>query len=112
MSYSHMIDDELLDLADDMSSLVKEFATRKWSERYVSATKKLAGIDRELLSRMPEGEFITLYGWEAGPDCSVILMPIGFEPDTGRFTCDEYYYYVDGRLGGSLLKIKPDEDSP
>ncbi len=48
----------LLDLADDLI-ILRDMA---WThQRRESAMLKLAQIDEELLSRMPAGEFVTLY---------------------------------------------------
>ncbi len=64
---NHLPTTVLLDMADDFASL-RDLA---WThQRRESAMLKLAQIDEELLSRMPEGKFLTLLDNE----------PVGFEP--------------------------------
>ena len=66
----HLPTHVLLDLADDYLTL----RDMTWTERRrESAMTRIAEIDEELLSRMPEGEFVTLLG-EGG-------NPVGFEPE-------------------------------
>ncbi len=60
----------LLDLADDLIILRDMAWTHRRKE---SAMIKLAQIDEELLSRVPEGEFITVLGEDG--------KPVGFEPE-------------------------------
>ncbi len=66
----HLPTTVLLDLADDLVQLVE------WRpSASPGAGIKLAEIDEELLSRAPEGEFVTLLD-ESG-------IPVGFEPYLG-----------------------------
>lgn len=58
----HMSTWDLLDLAKDYREFARMFAaTDESNERYLATRSKLAAIDTELLSRMPEGEFATVY---------------------------------------------------
>ncbi len=60
----------LLDLADDLIIL----RDMTWThQRRESVMLKLAQIDAELLSRVPEGEFVTMLDEDG--------KPVGFEPE-------------------------------
>ncbi len=91
----------LLDLAGDLIILRDVTWTH---QRREAAILKLAEIDEELLSRMPEGEFVTLLDEDS--------KPVGFEPecysklDEAQAELDEvdeqaylddssYYFYRD-----------------
>ncbi len=81
----HLPTNVLLDLADDYQT----FSKRPWPVSRQGAMEAIARIDAELLSRMPEGEFVTVYDFtflpnaEGETDCT-ILVPIGFEPYMGE----------------------------
>lgn len=79
----HMSTWDLLDLAEDFKSLASYAETL---ERLSSAKDKLASIDAELLSRIPEGEFMTVYDYthtEGDLAYFVEFLPVGFEPYMG-----------------------------
>ena len=72
MSYKDAPTTDLLDLAEDYLSLAnppEDMPPHRYRE---SAMIKLAEIDTELLSRMPEGKFVTML--DKGN------QPVGFEP--------------------------------
>ena len=76
---------DLLDLAEDYDNIAKEFIVHGTSGgRYLSALAKLVEIDEELLSRVPEGEFVTMLGNSGNP--------VGFEPYMGED--NEYLSYL------------------
>jgi len=60
----------LLDLADDFSQVISDLQPDCLASTV--ALDKLAAIDTELLSRMPEGEFVVMLGDND--------EPVGFEP--------------------------------
>ncbi len=60
----------LLDLAEEVKALSEEYLSPKYSP---ASVRKLAQIDAELLSRIPEGEFVTLLDEDG--------KPVGFEPE-------------------------------
>ncbi len=69
---NHLPTEVLLDKADEVNTFAKEY----FSSIHSLATKlRLEAIDAELLSRMPEGEFVTMLD-ESG-------IPVGFEPYLG-----------------------------
>ena len=69
----HLPTHVLLDLADDVSALAEKYIGPK---NTLASVRKLGEIDIELLSRMPEGEFITMSGDDGNP--------VGFEPYMGE----------------------------
>ncbi len=79
---------DLLDLADDYDNIAKEFIVHGTSGgRHLSALAKLVEIDEELLSRMPEGEFVTMYDFfhtEGDLAYFVEFLPVGFESYIGE----------------------------
>ncbi len=71
----HLPTTVLLDLADDYDNIAKEFIVHgTGGGRHLSALAKLVEIDEELLSRVPEGEFVTVYDY-------LEFLPVGFEPE-------------------------------
>lgn len=96
----HMSTWDLLDLADDLINLADMSSTHA---RKNTAMIKLASIDTELLSRMPEGEFMTVcdYTHTVGDLAYFVeFLPVGFEPYIGE---DNEYL---------SLYVTYDEDSP
>lgn len=100
----HMSTWDLLDLAKDYREFARMFAaTDESNERYLATRSKLAAIDTELLSRMPEGEFMTVcdYTHTVGDLAYFVeFLPVGFEPYIGE---DNEYL---------SLYVTYDEDSP
>ena len=94
---------DLLDLADDYSDIVRDLQPN--TIPVILAKEKLASIDTELLSRMPQGEFVTLLGDNGNP--------VGFEPYIGED--NEYLSYLafERHVTESLSKAwwEYDEDS-
>lgn len=96
----HMSTWDLLDLADDLINLTDMSSTHA---RKNTAMIKLASIDTELLSRMPEGEFMTVCDYthtEGDLAHFTEFLPVGFEPYIGE---DNEYL---------SLYVTYDEDSP
>jgi len=105
MSYSHMTLDELLDLADEVGALTERYPITSHG-----AGIKLAEIDTELLSRMPEGEFVTLLSSplpikkrDDGGEWGIVghwYQPIGFEPyipdEDTDWLFDALYGFIEG----------------
>jgi len=91
----------LLDLADDYKALCSYAET---VDRYKLFENRLEEVDTELLSRIPEGEFVTVYDFTCMPNTDVTLLsPVGFEPYIGED--NEYLSYfwllidaIEGRL--------------
>ena len=82
---------DLLDLADD---LIK-FKVASTHARRNAAMFRIAQIDTELLSRVPEGEFITIYDYihtEGDLAYFIEFLPVGFEPYIGED--NEYLTYL------------------
>ncbi len=82
----HLPTTVLLDLADDYDNIAKEFIVHgTGGGRHLSALAKLVEIDEELLSRVPEGEFVTVYDYLENDYLfrghSVEFLPVGFEPE-------------------------------
>jgi len=114
----HLPTHVLLDLADDYLDLSGTHAGSH--ARRNAAMTKLNEIDTELLSRMPEGEFVTLVTGplpirkrENGGEWGIIgywYQPVGFEPECyvrlaeaqaelammdDRLDDSSYYFYRD-----------------
>lgn len=102
----HLPTTVLLDLAEDYNNIATKFIVRsdKSGGGYLSALEKLASIDTELLSRMPEGEFVTVYDYLENDYLfrghSVEFLPIGFEPympnEDEAWLFDALYGHIDG----------------
>lgn len=82
----HLPTHVLLDLADDYK-VIKNVMNNRFRFQKESAKDKLLEIDTELLSRVPEGEFITVYDYIPDGDTADLnywlqskLEPVGFEP--------------------------------
>jgi len=88
----HMSTWDLLDLAEDVKDFAKEYHGNVHS---LATATRLTEIDTELLSRMPEGEFVTVYDW-VNKDIPVVLTPVGFEPYIGEDNEYDSHLSLDG----------------
>ena len=97
MSYQDLPTTVLLDLAEDYNSIASKFIVRsdKSGGGYLLALDKLASIDTELLSRMPEYEPMTVYDFfhtEGDLAYFIEFLSVGFEPYIGED--NEYLTYL------------------
>ena len=98
---------DLLDLADEYDTVAGAFLTTSNPSmgRYLSAMDKLKQIDAELLSRMPEGESVTLVTGplpirkrDDGGEWVIVdhwYQPVGFEPYMGEDNVYDSYLSLD-----------------
>lgn len=99
----HLPTEVLLDLAEDYLSLANPPENMPPHRYKELAMLKLAEIDAELLSRMPEGEFVTLYDYvhsEGDSFYGVEFLPVGFEPyipdEDSDWLFDALYGHIEG----------------
>ena len=93
MSYQDLPTTVLLDLAEDYSDIVRDLQPN--TIPVILTKEKLASIDTELLSRMPEYEPMTVYDFfhtEGDLAYFIEFLSVGFEPYIGED--NEYLTYL------------------